>query len=126
MSNVTWHSKRVTHGKSHVVHLNVWLKISHMIDDTKKGNKGIKKKKKKIIIRIKKKDKNEKKSQKRNGERKRAYKREIFLFFNFFVSFSDLWKSDHRFSSEQKTKLIYATRATRGLQNLGVLSNFTK
>ena len=57
-SNVTWHSKRVTHGKSHVVHLNVWLTISHMIDNTIKGNKGIKrKKKKKIIIRIKKKDK---------------------------------------------------------------------
>ena len=66
MSNVTWHSKRVTHGKSHVVHLNVWLTISHMIDDTIKGNKGIKKKRKTIRIRIKKKkDKNEKKKSKK-------------------------------------------------------------
>ena len=56
----------------------------------------------------------------------RAYKRDIFLFFLFFVSFLDLWKSDHRFSSEQKAKLIYATRAMRGHQNLGVSSNFTK
>ena len=31
--------KRVTHGKTYVVHLNVWLKISHMIDDAIKGNK---------------------------------------------------------------------------------------
>ena len=50
--------------------------------------------------------------------------REIFLIFiSFFVSFSDLRKSDHRFSSGLKEKLIYATRATRGHQNLGVSSN---
>ena len=52
MSDAIWHPKRVTHGKSYVVHLNVWLTINHMIDDTIKGNKGIKKKKKKIIILI--------------------------------------------------------------------------
>ena len=52
MSDFTWHPKRVTHGKSHVVHLNVLLIISHMIEDAIKGNKGIKKKKKKIIIKI--------------------------------------------------------------------------
>ena len=45
MSDATWHPKRVTHGKSHMVHLNVWLTISHMIDDAIKGNKRIKKKK---------------------------------------------------------------------------------
>ena len=44
MSNTTWHPKRVTHGKSHVVHLNVWLIISHIINDAIKGNNGIKKK----------------------------------------------------------------------------------
>ena len=55
MSDATWHPKRVTHGKSYMVHLNVWLTMSHMIDDAIKGNKGIKKKKNKIIIiRIKK------------------------------------------------------------------------
>ena len=32
------------HGKSHVVHLKVWLTISHMKYDAIKGNKGIKKK----------------------------------------------------------------------------------
>ena len=49
----------------------------------------------------------------------------IFLFFLTFVSFSDLQKSDRRFSSELKAKLIYATRATYGHQNLGVSSNST-
>ena len=43
----------MTHGKSYVVHSNVWLIIIHMIDDAIKGNKGIKKKKKIIIIIIK-------------------------------------------------------------------------
>ena len=47
----------------------------------------------------------------------------IFLLFLFFVSFSDLRKSDRRFSSELKVKLIYATRATRGHQNVGVSIN---
>ena len=43
MSNATWHLEKVTHGKSYVVHLNMWLIISHMIDDAKERNKGIKK-----------------------------------------------------------------------------------
>ena len=46
-----------------------------------------------------------------------------FLFFLLFVSFLDLWKSDRRFSSGLKAKLIYTTRATRGHQNLEVSSN---
>ena len=46
MSDATWHLERVTHGQSYVVHLNVWLIISHMINDAIKGNKGIKKKEK--------------------------------------------------------------------------------
>ena len=49
-----------------------------------------------------------------------------FYFFFLFVSFSDLRKSDRRFSSGLKAKLIYATRATRGHQNLGVSSNSTR
>ena len=57
MSDATWHPKRVTHGKSHVVHLNVWLTISHMIDDAIKDNKGIKEKENKIIINKKQKEK---------------------------------------------------------------------
>ena len=43
-----------------------------------------------------------------------------------FVSFSDLWKLDHRFLSEQKAKLDYATRATRRYQYLSVSSNFKR
>ena len=49
--------------------------------------------------------------------------RDIYLFYFFLASLSDLWKSDHRFSSEQKAKLVYATRATRGYQKLSVSSN---
>ena len=48
--------------------------------------------------------------------------RESF-FFLLFVSFSDLRKSDRRFLLKQKAKLIHAMRATRGHQNLSVLSN---
>ena len=49
-----------------------------------------------------------------------------FLFFYYFFSlffFSDLRKLDRRFSSGLKAKLIYATRATRGHQKVGVLTN---
>ena len=49
--------------------------------------------------------------------------RGFFFFFFFFTSFSDLRKSDCRFSSGLKAKFIYATRATDGHQNLGVSSN---
>ena len=37
----------------------------------------------------------------------------LFFIFLLFASFSDLQKSDHRFSSGLKAKLIYATRAMR-------------
>ena len=54
----------------------------------------------------------------------RAVMREYFLFFFIFlVSFSDLRKSDLRFSSGLKAKLIYAMRATRGHQKVGVSTN---
>ena len=46
-----------------------------------------------------------------------------FLLFLLFTSFSDLRKSDRRFSSGLKAKLIYAMRATRGHQKVGVLTN---
>ena len=51
--------------------------------------------------------------------------REDILFFIFllFVSFLDLRKSDCRFSSGLKAKLIYATRAMRGHQKVGVSTN---
>ena len=49
--------------------------------------------------------------------------RELFLFFSLFVSFSDLQKSDRRFSSGLKAKLIFAMRATRGHQKVGVSTN---
>ena len=56
-----------------------------------------------------------------------AWRRDIFiLFFHFFVSFLDLWKSNRRFSSRLKEKLIHVLRATRGYQNLGVSSNSTR
>ena len=60
------------------------------------------------------------------GGRERERGEYYFLFFLHFVSFLDLRKSDRRFSSELKAKLIYATRATRGHQNLGVSSNSTR
>ena len=47
----------------------------------------------------------------------------LFIFFLLFVSFLDLWKSDRRFSSEQKKKLVYATRATRRYQKLSISAN---
>ena len=37
----------------------------------------------------------------------------IFILYFLFVSFSDLRKLDRTFLSEQKAKLVYATRATR-------------
>ena len=49
--------------------------------------------------------------------------REIFIFFLSLVSFLDLLKSDRRFSSGLKAKLINATRATGGHQKLGVSTN---
>ena len=52
---------------------------------------------------------------------------DIFIFiFLFFVFFSDLRKSDLRFLSELKAKLIYTMRATRGHQKVGVLTNFVR
>ena len=49
-----------------------------------------------------------------------------FFFFLLFVSFSDLRKSDRRFSSEQKAKLVYATRATHRYQKLSISSHFKR
>ena len=46
MSDAIRHLKRVTHRKSYVVHLNVCLTISHMIDDAIKKIKELRKKKK--------------------------------------------------------------------------------
>ena len=67
----------------------------------------------------------EKKSKGGRGRRdERAVEREnLFYFFLSLASFLDLRKSDHRFSSGLKAKLIYAMRAKRGHQNLGVSSN---
>ena len=47
----------------------------------------------------------------------------LFLFFFLFAFFSDLRKSDCRFSSGLKAKLIYAMRATRGHQKVRVSTN---
>ena len=61
------------------------------------------------------------------GEGERVERaREFNVFFLLFVSFSYLGKSDRRFSSGLKAKLIHAARATRGYQNLGVSSNSTR
>ena len=50
--------------------------------------------------------------------------REFFFYFSLlFVSFLDLRKLNRKFSSGLKAKLIYAMRATREHQNLGVSSN---
>ena len=81
-----------------------------------------------IIIIIKKgiKKKTKKKGKLENEEREACTENFYFLFFLLFASFSDLRKSDSRFSSRLKAKLIHALRATRGYQNLGVSSNFTR
>ena len=55
------------------------------------------------------------------GERIRE--RYFFFYFLLFVSFSDLRKSDSRFLSEQKAKLVYATRVTRRYQKLSISAN---
>ena len=57
------------------------------------------------------------------GEREREVLREFNIFIFFFVSFLDLRKSDCRFSSGLKAKLIYAMRAMRGHQKVGVSTN---
>ena len=57
------------------------------------------------------------------GERESSSGRDFFLLFS---SLSNLRKSDRRFSSGLKAKLIHAARVTRGYQNLGVLSNSTR
>ena len=56
-------------------------------------------------------------------ERYRLRENFNFFLFLFFASFSDLRKSDRRFSSGLKAKFIYVMRATRGHQSLGVSSN---
>ena len=79
----------------------------------------------KIIIIIKKMIKSKKGGDEQEGES--VEERDIFIFiFLLFASFSNLRKSDRRFSSGLKAKLIHTTRATRGYQNLGVLSNSTR
>ena len=56
-------------------------------------------------------------------EGRRGEREILFLFFFFLHFFLRSMKSDRRFSSGLKAKLIYAMRATRGHQNLGVSSN---
>ena len=46
--------------------------------------------------------------------------REILIIFSILVSFSDLRKLDRRILSGLKAKLIYAMRATREHQKVGV------
>ena len=61
------------------------------------------------------------------GEKEARGEREVVREFNFFISFfasfSDLRKSDRRFLSGLKAKLIYAMRATRRHQKVGVSTN---
>ena len=56
-------------------------------------------------------------------EREGVHRDFLFFIFLLFASFSDLRKSDRRFLSGLKAKLIYVTRATHEHQNLGVSSN---
>ena len=55
-------------------------------------------------------------------EREKEVER-ILIFLSLFVSFLDLRKSDRRFLSGLKAKLIYAMRATCGHQKVGVSTN---
>ena len=54
------------------------------------------------------------------GEREGRY---FYFIFSSLVSFSDLRKSDRRFLSGLKAKLIYAMRATRGHPKVGISTN---
>ena len=58
--------------------------------------------------------------------RERREREIYFYFFSLFVSFSDLLKSDRRFSLGLKAKVIYAMRATCGHQKVGVSTNSVK
>ena len=51
--------------------------------------------------------------------RERA-ERDFFFIFFLFTSFSDLRKSDRKFLSGLKAKLIYTTKVTRGHHKVGV------
>ena len=78
----------------------------------------------------KKKDKNEKGKVKKgeghiSAERVRR-RRDLIIFSLPFASFSDLRELDRRFLLEQEAKLVYATRAMRGHQNLSVSSKSTR
>ena len=55
-------------------------------------------------------------------------RRDVLFYFYFllFVFFSDLRKSDRKFLSEQKAKLVYAARAMYRYQYLSLLSNFKR
>ena len=68
-----------------------------------------------------------KKSIKRKGEGALDGERELregfYFFISLFISFSDLRKSNRRFSLGLKAKLIYVMRATRGHQKVGVSTN---
>ena len=56
------------------------------------------------------------------GERIRE--RYFIFYFLLFVSFLDLRKSDRKFLSKQKEKLVYVTtRATRRYQKLSISAN---
>ena len=85
---------------------------------------------KKIIITIKEKEKKNKKDKIKSSlgrtDRGRRREREFYNFYFSFVSLSYLQKLDRRFSSEQKTKLDYAKRATSRYQYLSILSNFKR
>ena len=56
----------------------------------------------------------------------RSGERFFNFFFLIFITLSDLLKSDRRFSSEQKAKLVYATRAMRRYQKLSISSHFKR
>ena len=57
--------------------------------------------------------------EKRERERKKGEN-------GLFTSLKDLWKLSCQFSSEREEKLIHASQATCGYQNLGVSSNSTR
>ena len=54
------------------------------------------------------------------GSAERGLREIFFNFFSLFTSFSDLRKSDRKFLSGLKAKLIYTTKVTRGHYKVGV------
>ena len=97
--------------------------MSHVSKFKKKTKKKKRKKERKKMIKRKKKEVKRKKEgegemeESKQRERERKEKKKVFCLFLRFMEIKS------SFSSKRERKLIHASQATRGYQNLRVLSN---